>query len=198
MTPARQCWLFAVGSTLFAIGTAPGFAALAGAEATNVACFLGSWFFTSAAFIQLRLSAPVMGVGRLSAATQFAGSLLFNVSTGSAVWAHRAPIEQRLVWTPDAVGSAAFLISGVLGIAAAATAVGLLAPRSRDWQAAWINMIGCVAFGISAVAAFVRASGVTEDAVLANVGTFVGAICFLVAALLLLPNRPALRPIGTQ
>ncbi|MET0699866.1 MAG: hypothetical protein ABWY93_09375, partial [Mycobacterium sp.] len=57
-----------------------------------------------------------------------------------------------------------------------------------DWQAEWINLIGCVAFGVSAVAAFVRIDGATLDATLANLGTFIGALCFLVAALLILPR----------
>jgi hypothetical protein len=50
-------------------------------------------------------------------------------------------------------------------------------------------MIGCVAFGVSALGAFVTKSGVTEDALLANVGTFIGALCFLAAALVVLPRR---------
>ena len=50
-------------------------------------------------------------------------------------------------------------------------------------------MIGCVAFGVSALGAFVSEAGVTEDALLANVGTFVGALCFLVAALRVLPRE---------
>ena len=58
-------------------------------------------------------------------------------------------------------------------------------------------MVGCVAFGISAAAAFVRRTGITEDQWLANLGTFIGALCFLVAALLGLPRfrerGPALR-----
>jgi hypothetical protein len=35
----------------------------------------------------------------------------------------------------------------------------------------------------------VSESGVTEDALLANMGTFIGALCFLVAALVILPRR---------
>jgi hypothetical protein len=35
-----QCWLFAIGSSLFAIGTAPGFAMVGGAGATNLLCFI--------------------------------------------------------------------------------------------------------------------------------------------------------------
>ena len=189
MTLARQCWLFAIGSTLFALATVPGFAATAGAGAANVLCFAGSFFFTSAAWLQLVRSKSGSCAEWLSAATQFMGTLLFNVSTGAAVWAHAVTQERRLVWAPDATGSVAFLVSGALGIAAVTASVGLFAPRSRDWQAQWVNMAGCVAFGASALGAFVTRAGVTADALLANTGTFVGALCFLVAALLVLPPR---------
>ena len=52
-------------------------------------------------------------------------------------------------------------------------------------------MMGCVAFQVSALAAFVRKTGVTIDERMANFGTFVGALCFLVAALLVRPGRSA-------
>ncbi|MDP9164778.1 MAG: hypothetical protein M3O32_01700 [Actinomycetota bacterium] len=186
---AQQCWLFAIGSTLFAVGTAPGFASSAGAGAANVLCFVGSWFFTSAAWIQLVRSGPEGSADWLSAAVQFGGTVLFNVSTGAAVWAHAILAERRLVWAPDATGSIAFLVSAAFGIVAVTASVGRWAPRSRDWQALWINVIGCVAFGASAIGAFVHRTGSVADEALANVGTFVGAVCFLVAALLILPRR---------
>jgi hypothetical protein len=182
-TLERQCWLFAIGSSFFAVATAPGFPLLAGAGATNVLCFIGSWFFTTAGWMQYAL-AP-RGVQWWSAATQFAGTILFNVSTGAAVWAHAVLAERRYVWAPDATGSLAFLISGALAV----LAVGVWSPNSIDWRATWINMIGCVAFGVSALAAFVRKTGVTVDERLANFGTFLGALCFLAAALLILPRR---------
>ena len=50
-------------------------------------------------------------------------------------------------------------------------------------------MIGCVAFGVSALGAFVTDSGVTEEALLANLGTFIGALCFLVAAFVIRPRH---------
>lgn len=179
----RQCRLFAIGSTFFAVATAPGFAALAGAGASNALCFAGSWCFTAAAWMQLALSGR--GIGWWSSASQFAGTILFNVSTGAAVWAHTIHAERRDVWAPDATGCVAFLISGVLAV----MSVGGWAPRSADWQAGWINLVGCVAFAISAAAAFVFKTGVTANAALANLGTFVGALCFLTAALLVLPRR---------
>jgi hypothetical protein len=199
----RQCWLFAIGSSLFAIGTAPGFATLAGAGATNLLCFIGSWFFTSAALIQLLLSKPSMSrpwktpsirAEFLSAATQFFGTLRFNVSTGAALWAHRIPARRHFVWWPDAAGSVAFLVSGALGVVAVTLTVGIVRLKSREWLAAWINMIGSIAFGASAVGAFITRTGVTEDALVANLGTFFGALCFLIAALLVRPKRFPSRP----
>lgn len=188
-TLRRQCWLFAIGSSLFAIATMPGVSATAGAGLANLLCFIGSWFFTTAGWMQMVLSGPALGIGWLSAATQFVGTILFNVSTGSALWAHAVRPERRLVWAPDALGSVAFLVSGVLGVLAVTAVVGAIELKSRDWQAEWINMVGCVAFAVSALGAFVRKNGVSEDALLANLGTFVGALCFLVAALLVLPRH---------
>ncbi len=149
----------------------------------------GSWFFTTAGWMQLVLSGPAMRIGWLSAATQFAGTILFNISTGSALWAHAVKPERRLVRAPDATGSLAFLISGVLGVVAVTAAVGIIELKSRDWQSEWINLLGWVAFAVSALGAFISETGVTADAVLTNVGTFIGALCFLVAALVILPRR---------
>lgn len=182
-TLTRQCWLFAVGSTFFAAATAPGFSMSAGAGATNLLCFIGSWFFTTAALMQYRLTDAGAILQSRSAAVQFAGTVLFNISTGAALWMHSVPARRHLVWTPDVAGSLAFLISGALAVAALGAVTG-----RRDRRLCWINMAGCIAFGLSAGASFVQRDGVTEDQWLANIGTFVGALCFLVAALLALPR----------
>ncbi len=150
------------------------------------------------------LANPTSRLEWLSAAIQFAGTILFNISTGAAVWAHATGVRRHYVWAPDAMGSIAFLVSAALGVAAATIAIGLIALGSRDWQAEWINMIGSIAFGVSAIGAFfVRRTGITEDALVANLGTFLGALCFLGAALLVLPRffrkkrAPALPESGT-
>lgn len=194
-TLPRQCWLFVIGSSFFAAATAPGFAAWAGAGAANVLCFVGSWFFTTAAWMQLRLSDSSKRAEWSSAAVQFAGTLLFNLSTGAAVWAHAVSSERRYVWVPDATGSLAFLVSGALGMVAVTAVAGLIDLRSHDWLAGAVNLLGCIAFGVSAVAAFVRKTGVTEDEWLSNLGAFIGVLCFLVAALLELPRGAAARPV---
>lgn len=43
-------------------------------------------------------------------------------------------------------------------------------PRRSGWWGAHINMIGCIAFGVSAVGAFVLLNGSAADAALANWG----------------------------
>jgi hypothetical protein len=198
-----QCRLFVIGSSLFAIGTVPGFAILHYADATNLLCFMGSWFFTSAALIQLLLSRPSMSrswsmpsmrAECLSAAIQLFGTLNFNLSTGAALWAQRVPARRHFVWLPDAAGSIAFLLSGALGVVAVTLTVGLVRAKSRLWLAAYTSMLGSIAFGASAIGAFITKTGSAEDAQLAQLGTFVGALCFMVAALLRLPQRLSPRP----
>jgi hypothetical protein len=53
-----------------------------------------------------------------------------------------------------------------------------------------LNLIGSVAFGASAVAGYIDpATGQVHNAERSNLGTFIGAVCFFVGALLLLPER---------
>jgi len=191
-----QCRLFMIGASLFAIGTVPGFATHCYADATNLLCFMGSWFFTSAALIQLLLSRPSMSrtwdmpstrAECLSSAIQLFGTLNFNLSTGATLWAERVPTRRHFVWWPDAAGSVAFLVSGALGVVAVTLTVGLVRVKSRLWLAACTSMIGSIAFGASAIGAFITKTGTMQDAQLAQTGTFVGALCFLTAALLRLP-----------
>ena len=123
----------------------------------------------------------------LACAVQFAGTLWFNWSTGNAVRLNlSAEVADQRVWRPDALGSVAFLVaSGLAWIDASRAGRG----RTRDWWIGAANMLGSVAFGVSAVAAYVvPATGDVRNAELSNLGTLVGAICFLIGAILLLPR----------
>src|ERR1700748_267983 len=106
-----QCRLFVIGSSLFAIGTVRGLAMRCYPDATNLLCFMGSWFFTSAALTQLLLSRlsksrsgdmPSIPAECLSAAIQLFGTLNFNLSTGATLFAERVPARRHFVWWPDA------------------------------------------------------------------------------------------------
>ncbi|MGF7124381.1 hypothetical protein AB4Z09_25925 [Rhodococcus sp. TAF43] len=207
-TLRMQSWGFTIGSLLFALGSAPVLAPALGTATANTAFFVGSWFFTYAAFIQLVLSGaatttdtdtgkPAIRAEWLAAATQFLGTVLFNISTGAALHAHTIAGEKHLVWTPNAEGSIAFLISSYLAILMLVRAKNYWAPRSLDWQSAWFNALGSLAFGLSAAGAFITQSGSVEDASLANAGTFVGALFFFAASVIFLgkPRRPAPEPV---
>ena len=54
-----------------------------------------------------------------------------------------------------------------------------------------MNLAGSVAFGASAIASYVKPNGQLVSLALTNLGTLVGAACFLVGAVLLLPERTA-------
>jgi hypothetical protein len=103
------------------------------------------------------------------------------------------------VWRPDALGSIAFLVASALACLDVRRA-GRHAPGHRvAWWVTTANMTGSIAFGVSAVAAYVvPATGELRDAELSNLGTLVGALCFLVGAglLLLPPPRAAPQPSG--
>ena len=97
-----------VGSACFALASLPGASSLS-ANLVGVTYFTGSIFFTAAALGQLGTS---RGHGRLdlsASAIQFAGTLLFNLSTFSAMSDElSAQQAHRLVWAPDAFGSVCF------------------------------------------------------------------------------------------
>lgn len=189
-----QCLGFMIGSSFFAVGSFGPISAAIGSTASNVLFFIGSWGFTSAAFIQLQLSGPSRNERNalraiwLAAATQFVGTILFNVSTGSAIYAQSVTMQEDLVWAPDAQGSVLFLVSGAFALLALGRVGRFWGPVDRDWLSNWVNMAGCVAFGVSAVGAVVTSSGGVENASLAAWTTFIGAVCFFVASALVLPE----------
>jgi hypothetical protein len=184
--PRRSGWwtgvLFALGSTCFLVGPLPGFVELVGSAADGAVFFVGSIFFTSAALLQA-LHAETRA-DRWSSLVQFAGTIFFNVTTFHALRTGIASNEyDRLVWRPDALGSICFLVSGVIAYAAVRRP-----PRGPVWWIAAVNLVGCVAFGISAVAGYVVPStGSALDLAADNAWTAFGALCFLIGSILLLP-----------
>jgi hypothetical protein len=180
--------LFMVGSACFAVASLPA-ASKVSEQAVGVVYFAGSVFFTSAAFEQLRV-ARGEGNAVWAATIQFAGTLSFNVTTFFGMYHHfSAHRSNLLVWSPDAVGSVCFLVSSVLAELAVLHAI-LLVRRS-----ATLNLVGSVAFGISAVAAYVIPdTNKLLNASLATSMTLVGALCFLWAARILVKPPPWLLP----
>ena len=178
--PTHTWWiagLFSAGSVCFALGSFPPYLDRVSSLADGLTFFIGSIGFTLASFLcfleaagrcddsatvgleaQRRSLLQVESVAWWSAIVQLAGTLWFNVMTLRAV-----------VILPTAPGD----VPG----------------REVSWWVVTLNLLGSIAFGVSAVGAFTLPS--TDDVVsfrLDNGGTFVGAICFLVAAVLLVPE----------
>jgi hypothetical protein len=179
--------LFMVGSACFAIASLPG-ASTVSQKAVGVTYFVGSIFFTSAAFEQLRTARGQRNEIR-AAVVQFFGTLFFNLSTFAAMSDQlSAKHADLLVWSPDAFGSVCFLVSSTLA-EIAVLHEGLLIRRS-----ATLNLLGSVAFGVSAVASYVIPD--TDEllnASFATSTTLLGALCFFWAARILVKPPPWLR-----
>jgi len=193
----RRRWMalgFALGSTCFLVGPFPGYVELVGQSADGITFFVGSILFTFGGAMQSALAWPdrkVPGEGRAawwSAIIQSVGTLFFNVTTYQAM--HTALTSSRydaLVWRPDWRGSICFLVSGCIAYLASPRRGwhGWLPRRGGSgWWQPGINLLGCVFFGISAVAGYVVPStGTMLDAAAANWNTSLGAACFLACAL---------------
>ena len=182
---------FALGSACFLIGPFPGYAQLVGGTADAVTFFVGSILFTAGGALQSWLAWPersASAAGRAawnSAVIQSAGTLFFNVTTFQALdTALSNPEYDRLVWRPDALGSLCFLVSGAIAYLASPRHGWLPAREAPGWWEAGLNLLGCVFFGISAIAGYVVPdSGSMLDLAAANWNTALGAACFLVNAL---------------
>lgn len=201
---------FSIGSSCFILGATPGYAQLVGVDTDNTTYFIGSLFFTTAAWLQVLVSTGAIGRGirtRRAARwrtvaraprdpgwwagiVQFAGTLCFNVSTFLALQHGLSAKEaDRQVWAPDFFGSIAFLVASYLAYSVVRKPWITWRPKDLDWSVATLNMVGSIAFMASALAAFVLEDGSLRNAQIANAGTWVGGVCFLLGAIFLIPEE---------
>jgi hypothetical protein len=203
--------LFAVGATCFAIGAVPIYLNAVGNTLDGLTFFLGSLFFTTAAFLQYMetintphspMSLKIIEKRRfftwepkridwLASMVQLGGTLFFNFSTFNALRSNLSVIQiNHLVWASDIYGSTCFLIASSLAWMEVNHALWSWNPFNFSWWIAGLNLMGSIFFGISAVGAFVLpTTGLPANIFLVNMGTFAGAVCFLIGAILLLPER---------
>jgi hypothetical protein len=96
------------------------------------------------------------------------------------------------VWRPDALGSICFLISGTIAYIASPRHGWRPAREGPGWWLPAVNLLGCIFFGISAIAGYVVPStGSVLDLAAANWNTSLGAACFLACALATFFEAPA-------
>jgi hypothetical protein len=211
--------LFMVGAAFFALASFAGLEPDAlgrtfkNVTVINAVFFAGSIFFTAAGYLQLleavnadRRAALARGeppkegfrwfawqpgqIGWLSAFIQFVGTILFNVNTLDAFLPDVDWLQQDLlVWTPDVIGSICFLVSSWLAVVECCHGYWCLQLRKLSWWIVIVNLLGSIAFMVSAVFALVLPGEANLfDLWIVNLSTCIGAVCFLIGAYLMLPE----------
>ena len=143
----------------------------------------------------------VRSLGYWAALVQLVGTVAFNVSTFAATrtWQTAAGYDEA-VWRPDAFGSVCFLLASYLAWAEVCHSYWQLGARGLSYWIAVVNVSGSIAFAVAAVAAWhSHATGRPLEAAADDLGTLVGAVCFLAGALLLWPEavlEPVPRPVS--
>jgi hypothetical protein len=212
--PERRGWwmsvLFALGSLCFAVAAVASQWASSPRPSIDVTFFVGSLLFTSAAYLQyaeaVNMERDPLQDGRrvhwrpvsweprridwLASLIQLVGTIFFNISTFTAL-KHGLSTHQvnARVWAPDVLGSVCFLVSSELAYAEVCHKWICLHGGSLSWRIVALNLLGSIAFGAAAIASLTEpASGEPVSARIANGGTAFGGLCFLIAALALMPE----------
>lgn len=208
----RIAALFMVGSFLFALGSFPPYSQLVDGRAVGITFVVGSIFFTAGGY---SVFFQVINDGRgdderptywswsprsqlwSAAFVQLVGTLLFNANTIDAMFeTFTTEQENRLVWGPDFFGSIAFLVASHLFWLGVCHRWWCSRTDDADWWGALLNYVGSVFFMASAIASFsLKTTGETLNITVVNIGTFVGAVCFLVGSYVSLPPHQPVRRI---
>ncbi len=184
---------FVLGGSLFAIGAALAQADVGGPLLPASVYLAGGVFFCSGGLTSVLQTRGTTRLEYLSAVVLFVGTLVFAINIVDSFISELTPVQQdRLIWSPDIVGCALFLVSGhfaMVGI------TGTWLPRHPPHELGWwivvVNQVGSVLFMVSAVASFVHRDGDLIAAGIANWGTLTGALCFAIAGVMQEFERPA-------
>ncbi len=174
---------FVVGGSLFAAGAVLAQADIGGPRLAAGVYLVGGLFFSTGGAASVRLSRGRPPLEQLSALVLFCGTLVFAINLIDSFAGDLSPAQvDRLVWSPDMVGCALFLVSGHFAmVALSGTWLPCWRPHRLDWWIVALNQLGSLLFMVSAVASFVRAEGDLISIDIANWGTLTGALCFAVA-----------------
>lgn len=129
-------------------------------------------------------------LGYLACSIQLFGTVMFNVNTIDATLPGLSWQQQdALVWTPNMIGCAAFLIASYLAYLEVSHKLFSWAPGNISWCITVINLAGSVAFQISALYSFIGPAGTHEQSLFySNLFTALGGLCFFIGAYLLIPE----------
>jgi hypothetical protein len=205
---------FVIGGSLFALGAALAQGGVGGPLLPASVFLAGGVFFSTGGYASLLqvVNGPREGAGGsfvvpdawrwwapewarlewLAALVLFAGTLVFAINLVDSFIAELTPRQaDRLIWSPDMIGCALFLVSGHLAmVELSGRWYPCWRPRELGWWITVVNQLGSVLFMVSAVASFVHADGDLTSVGVANWGTLTGALCFAVAGVLQELERP--------
>lgn len=197
---------FVVGGSLFAIGAALAQADIGEPRLVAGVYLAGGVFFSTGAYAAVLQivngprarrwrwwSAEPARLEWLSTVVLFAGTLVFAINLLDSLIGDLSPAQyDRLVWSPDMVGCALFLVSGHFAmVEISGSWLPCWRPRDLGWRIVAVNQLGSILFMVAAVASFVRAGGDMIAIEIANWGTLAGALCFAVAGVMQEFERPA-------
>ena len=222
--PSHLTWwvamLFTVGSACFSVG---GYAITFPHDipkewvtgmTLDWVFFIGSIFFTSAAFCQLLEAINAEDseylyvgeksptsfqwvawhpkrIGYMASLAQLIGTVMFNFNTGNAFISDLNWIQQDiLIWTPNFIGCICFLIASRLAFMEVCHGYWGWQPGNIEWWITVLNLLGSIGFMISALYSLAVPPGDNSMTFtwLSAFFTFQGGVCFLIASYLLLPE----------
>lgn len=206
---------FFLGGSLFAIGAFMAQLEIGTLKAVDVTYLVGGVFFSLGGYVSVlqAVNAPTTiddhgslssgswtwwrflpaNLGWLSAFVLFVGTLFFAVSLVAAFAQDLTPRQTNgWIWLPDNLGCLCFLASGHFALLEVGHGKLRARPRELGWWIVAINQFGSVLFFLAGLAAFTRpATASAVNIELVNWGTFLGALCFAVAGIVQLFDRPA-------
>jgi hypothetical protein len=206
---------FVAGGLLFALGAAVAQLGSGDAATSAAIYFAGGLCFNTGGYTSLlqAINAPTPSasgeslvvhpwrwwsyepnrVDWLSTFALFAGTIVFGINLLDS-FLEGLSTEQvnRLIWAPDVIGCALFLISGHLALIELSHGRLRWRPRAElAWWIVAINQVGSILFAVSALASYTRpATDSLVNVDVANWGTLTGALCFAVAGVGQLFERP--------
>ncbi|MFF4422927.1 hypothetical protein ACFY04_19465 [Streptomyces sp. NPDC001549] len=206
---------FVIGGALFAVGAAVSQFGSGDPLVSAWVYLVGGLFFSTGGYVSVLqvLNAPrhaegggslvtagwrwwgyePMRLDWLSTFVLFTGTLVFGVNLLDSFLEGLTVREvNRLIWTPDVIGCALFLVSGHFAFAEIChRSWPCVRSLSLGWWVVAVNQFGSILFMVSALAAFTRpATGSLVNVDIANWATLTGALCFSFGGVLQLFERP--------
>ncbi len=204
--------LFMVGSACFVAGSVVSlyFEHSFSTLAINMTFFIGSLFFTAAAYCQYLevINADITNdaylaagktewiwwawraknLGFMASVCQLAGAFLFNINTFNCFYDGLSYVAMDVViWLPNLIGSILFLVAAGFAWLEVFRDENVRIFFSVTWWIIWINLLGSMLFQRSAFRSFVYVdSGELVNETIALSATLYGAVCFFIGAYLLI------------